>query len=79
MQRQEIKGKRPMLATVVLGIFALLLAGILVRSLLTGRIEFGSGPSGLVATRRDQPASYWTIFAIGASIVAIFVWLLVAA
>ena len=68
-----------MLATVVIGIFAVLLAAILFRSLLTGRIEFGTGSTGLAASRREQPASYWTIFAIGGGILAIFVWLLVAA
>ena len=67
-----------MVATVVLAFFSVLIFVVLVRSLVTGRIDFGTGAGGLSASRQSQPASFWSIFCIELGILALFVWLVVA-
>lgn len=58
-------------------IIVLVVSAVLVRALITGTIEYGTGPSGLTASRTKDPAGYWTIFLIGLCIIILFVWLLI--
>lgn len=66
-----------MIAGIILGIGIIVVTAVLIRALITGTIEFGTGPSGLTASRTNDPAGYWTIFLIGVSIIGYLLWLLI--
>lgn len=66
-----------MIAEIILSVFLVLLTVALVKALMVGRIEFGSGRDGLVADRSTSPFSFWTIFLLGLAIAVLFAWLVV--
>ena len=66
-----------MIAKIVLALAGLAVAVALVRAVVSGQIQFGSGPSGMKARRATEPSSYWTIFVIGCAVVCYITWLLV--
>ena len=68
-----------MIAKVVMLLLAGVVAAALIRALSLGRIEFGTGSSGLVADRKSAPRSFWLIFSIGLGVVALFGWLAIGA
>jgi len=67
-----------MVANVILSIFVIVLSVVLIKALITGRIEFGSGRGAMIANRSISPVSFWVIFLIGLSIVALFLWLVIS-
>ena len=65
-----------MIAETVAALITLILIVILTRALITGRIEWGGGRDRFVADRTSSPRSFWTVFLLGLSAVAFYVWLL---
>ena len=68
-----------MIAKTVLSLTLLVLAFVLVRALIKGRIEFNAAGGGMVAHRATQPGSFWTFFILGTCAMAYLAWLLFGA
>lgn len=65
-----------MVARIVLGFFVLVVVFVLVRALISGKIEFNAAGSGVVASRDKEPVAFWTTFLIGVAVVVCSIWLI---
>ena len=68
-----------MIAKTILILTLIVLAFVLVRALIRGRIEFNAAGSGMVAYRSTEPVSFWTFFLLGTCVMAYLAWLLFGA
>ena len=66
-----------MIGRVICWMTIVAVSAALLRALIKGKIEFGTGPSGLSASRTNDPVGYWTIFLIGLGVIGYLLWLLV--
>lgn len=65
-----------MIAKIILLIFLAIFIVVIVRALISGRIEYGSGNDYVAGDRAGSPGTYWTILAFAVAMTLFFSWLL---
>lgn len=63
------------LAKIILAIMAVLITIAIIKSLLRGTIEWGSGSDAILVNKSKQPVSYWFIIFGYILMIVLFGWL----